>query len=141
MSDESLLGRVEKNEGDFTLEAWLIIDAEVMKRGGLDALKQKVAESGSPPVAVSTESPSFLRRFYPLAVLVAYGSFMYAIDASLWFYWLCLFALIASLFALLFRPPLNPEDEIAELASGGPGVAGSDPPLAEPETDGDTGFP
>ncbi len=141
MTDEALLARVENKSEEFTPEALSIIDAEIARRGGLEALKRKVEESRHSRGSAPDESLRLLKRAYPAIVLIAYGAFMYAIRASLWFYWLCLFLLVASLFALLFKPPFNPEDEIKELSAGTAGGAGSTPPIPEPGDEGDFGTP
>jgi hypothetical protein len=138
MSDEALLERVENRSQEFTPEAQQLINTEVANRGGLEAVRRKVEESRASQKLQPFENLAILKRLYPVVVLITYGLFMYAINASLWFYWLCLFALIASLFAVLFRPPFNPEDEIKELTSRAAGDEGPPPPALEPG--GERGF-
>jgi hypothetical protein len=130
LSDEEILAMVQTRPEEYTPEALAVINEEVVKRGGLQSLKEKAGKSRSedqttqggtstlpPELQDSNEIAAKLRRLYPLYVAAAYGLFMYAINGSLWFYWLLLFALIAAFFAVLFRPPFNPQDEIKELNS------------------------
>ena len=131
MTDEALLGMIENKSEDFTPEALAIINAEVAHRGSLEALRSKVEESRKQQTLPQVGSLVLLKRFYPVLVLISYGLFMYSIHASLWFYWLCLFALIASLFAVLFKPPFNPADEIRELNAAVEGDPGSPPAIVE----------
>ncbi len=135
MSDESLLERADRKAEEVTPEASAMIESEVAGRGGLELLRQRVEDSGTRPHQTTAENLRFVKRLYPVVVLLAYGFYMYAIRASLWFYWLCLFALVASLFVVLFRPPFNPEDEIKELVSGMPADGGPGAPAAEPGAD------
>ncbi len=138
MSDEALLRKVESGSEEFTAEAFELINAEVTNRGGRENLKLAVEETRARQKLLPRQDLALLKRFYPVVVLVAYGFFMYAINASLWFYWLCLFTLVASLFAVLFRPPFNPEDEIKELTDGMGPDQGSPPAVANA---GDEGGP
>jgi hypothetical protein len=131
LTDQALLEIVESKSEQFTPEALETIHIEVANRGGLEALKLKVEESRARQNISPGEKHIILKRSYPVIVLVAYGLFMYAINASLWFYWLCLFALIAALFAVLFKPPFNPEDEIKELSARIADDTGSPPPVAD----------
>ncbi len=136
LSDDSLLDMVESHAGDYTKDALEIIHDEIVRRGGIESVRlnaeklRKEQEAGAGPSVGSAQRVALLRRFYPVLVIAAYGSFMYVIQASLWFYWLFLFILIAWLFTSLLRPPFKPEDEIKELLS----KAASDANLPSPDS-------
>ncbi len=121
LTDESLVEMAERKSNEYTPEALRSINEEVARRGGLEYLKKKVQaaqEQGVRPADVSEDSArrlAMIKRWYPFLVVLAYTFFMYAIKASLWLYWLMLFALIAWLLAVLFKPPYKPQDEIREL--------------------------
>lgn len=113
LSDDALFEMIEKKSGEYTPDALAMINAEVAKRGGVDALKESVerAEKAQP----ANEDISTLKKFFFVTIIAACGLFIFALNGSYWFYWICLFAMIASMFAVLFRPKYNPEDEIKEL--------------------------
>ncbi len=123
LSDEVLLQIVEKKSDEYTPEAMAFVTEEVTHRGGLEDLRKKVEHAkepgtpGSEKKPLSKEALALMKRSYIVLVIVCYGLFMYVINASLWFYWILLFALIASLFAVLFRPRFDPEQEIKELVA------------------------
>lgn len=115
LPDRILLHILEGQSDSYTPEAIASASEEIAKRGGIEVLKQELErseskKSGSDVQAEhpSNESPESdeilvrLKKMYPLLVLVAYGLFMYVINASFWFYWLCLFAFLGALFAVLF---------------------------------------
>ncbi len=83
------------------------------RRGGLEALKERVSHAENS--GDSKEDLARLKRFFIVAVIAACGLFIFALNGSSWFYWICLFALVAALFGVLFNPRPNPEDEIKEL--------------------------
>jgi hypothetical protein len=65
----------------------------------------------------SNEIVARLKKFYWVPVLVAYGLFLYVIRGSLWFYWLCVFAMIAFWIRVLINArKLTLEEEYAEIA-------------------------
>ena len=113
MRDDALLRISESGPSEYTAEARALIEAEVGKRGGPEALKEQVSHAGE--TGKSREELARLRRFFVANVMGACGLFIFALNGSSWFYWICLFALIAVMFAVLFNPPANPEDEIKEL--------------------------
>ena len=115
ISDAALLEMVGKGSDEYTREARAMIDAEVSRRGGIDALKEKTkgAETSQP----AGEDRTTVRRVFLVAVFAACALVIYLLDGSFWFYWVCLFALIASWFGVLFLPRHNPEDELNEMLS------------------------
>ena len=132
LPDEALL-RILEGQGElYTPEAIAFANEVIEKRGGIEVLKQKPEHSESTksgshdqeehPSNESSESEEILvrlKKLYPLFVLAAYGLFMYVINASFWFYWLCLFAFLGSLFAVLFiRREMKSEEEGKEIAGG-----------------------
>ncbi len=127
LRDDALLRISESTQSEYTPEARTIIDAEVSLRGGLEALKERV--SLAEKTGQSKEELARLRRFFIVAIIAACALFIFALNGSSWFYWICLFALIAALFGVLLSPRPNPEDEIEELlekakSEGGTSSAG-----------------
>lgn len=132
LPDKTLLHILEGQSDSYTPEAIAFASEEIAKRGGIEVLKQEVErseskKSGSDVQAEhpSNESPESdeilvrLKKLYPLLVLVAYGLFMYVINASFWFYWLCLFAFLGALFAVLFvSREITLEEEGKEVSGG-----------------------
>ena len=107
LPDEAIVRMIEGAAEEYTPDAIECVKEELLRRGGIEALKLKVAERAASGIQAEEESSSqetshTLRILYPIVVFVAYGLFMYAIDASLWLYWLGLFAFIGSLFTVLF---------------------------------------
>ena len=139
---------MEGQSESYTPEAIAFASGEITKRGGIEALKQEVERSESKksgsqdqeehPSNQSPESDEILvrlKRLYPLLVLVAYGLFMYVINASFWFYWLCLFAFLGALFAVLFiGREITLEEEGKENAGSVAGESDS-PSSLSPSTD------
>ena len=115
--DEVLLRIAEGTQSEYTPEARTIIEAEVSKRGGVEALKERVDQSEKPEQ--SNEDLVRRRKFFIVAMIAACGLFIFVLNGSSWFYWVCLFALVAALFAVLFNPPVNPEEEIKEMLQKG----------------------
>ena len=130
MSDESLLAIVENKPDDYTADALAFVEEAIASRGGVVALKQRVRQShpesseshshelhparlAAPP----NEIVARLKRFYLMIVFAAYDLFMLAMGGSLWFYWLCVFAMIASFIRVLIRARrLTVEEEYEEIA-------------------------
>jgi hypothetical protein len=113
LTDDALLAIARTAHDQFTPEALAFVNEEVLRRGGLDALSERVsaAEKQNAP----NDETVRLKRFLLVAVIAACGLFILALNGSSWFYWICLFALIAALFAVLFNPPVNPEIEVKDL--------------------------
>jgi hypothetical protein len=130
MPDETLLSIIENKPDDYTADALAFVKEELSARGGLEVLKQKVQQSRSesqesrhpethPPElhAESNELLDRMKKFYLVLVFVAYVLFLYVIRGSLWFYWFCVFGLIAFFIRVLIRARrLTPEEEYEEIA-------------------------
>jgi len=115
LTDNALLDMVEGQSTEYTAEARAMIDEEIAKRGGIEVVKEKAKQSEKP--LQSKDDLDRLKKFFFVTVIAACGLFIFAVKGSYWFYWLCLFAMIAGLLAVLFKPKYNPEDEIKELLS------------------------
>jgi hypothetical protein len=130
MPDETLLSIMENKPDDYTAGAIALVEEEIFARGGLEVLKRKVRQFRSespesrhpetqPPElhAESNELLDRLKKFYLVLVFVAYVLFLYVIRGSLWFYWFCVFGLIAFFIRVLIRARrLTPEEEYEEIA-------------------------
>ncbi len=130
MSDESLLAIVENKSDEYTPDAVALTNEEISRRGGIEVLKQKVLQSPAIPPDTrpqdtrtpeipdqSNEIVARLKRFYWVLVLAGYGLFVYVIRGSLWFYWLCVFVMIAFWIRVLINArKLTVEEEYAEIA-------------------------
>lgn len=131
LSDAALLEMAESKSGEYTSDAFNLINNEVVRRGGLESLKTRAlhAEKPQPNPGELTR----VKRLFAVTVIAACGLFIFAVNGSSWFYWICLFALMGTWFAVLFRPRHNPEEEIKELLSKAHGDAEStgEPPVAE----------
>ncbi len=129
MRDDALLRISDSPETEYTPEARRIIEAEINMRGGLEALRERVNHAEQPDQSI--EELARVRRFLIITVIAGCGLTIFAFNGSSWFYWICLFALIAALFTVLFNPPANPEDEIKELLE----KAKSEDPSTTPESE------
>jgi hypothetical protein len=130
MPDESLLAILENAPQEYTPEALAFANEEVSRRGGMELLKERVQQIhvAQSDVHTQRELPSVitdstnevaarLKKFYWIPVLAAYAFFMYIIRESLWFYWLCVFVMLAFWIRVLINArKLTPEEEYAEIA-------------------------
>ena len=130
MSDEALLTIIENKPDDYTADTLAIVEKEIAARGGLEVLKQNVQHSifepteshhrevnPHEPPSQSNELVTRLKKFYLLLVLAAYVLFSLVIHWSLWFYWLCVFAMIAFYIRVLINARrLTPDEEYEEIA-------------------------
>lgn len=130
MSDWSLIAILENASDEYTPEALAIAREEATTRGGIEFLKEKIfrlhpgtidtVRQGKVPTEIPGQSNEILdrlKRFYHVIVLAAYIVFELIIGGSLWFYWLCVFVMIAFWVRVLIRARrLTPEEEYADIA-------------------------
>ena len=133
ISDQALLEMVEKKPDVYTREAGEMIEAEVSRRGGMEALKERVKTAQK--VSPSGDEQLVRWRVFLVAVFTGCGLLIYLLHGSYWFYWVCLFALIAAWFGVLFLPRHSPDDELKEMLT----KAAQEQGAVDPDTHSESG--